>query len=59
MEQKLKTKEIKDPTKDEQLAKDIHFAVEIESTFKLFSYRIIDPEQFKNRIDELSQFRKS
>ena len=58
MEQKLKEKEIKDPSKDEQLAKDIHFAVELESTFKLFSYRIIDAEQFKSRINELSQFRE-
>jgi hypothetical protein len=55
----LKTKELKDPSKDEQLAKDIHFAVEINSTFKLFSYRIIDAEQFKARLNELSQFRKA
>ncbi|AXL15468.1 hypothetical protein [Microviridae sp.] len=59
MEQKVEETEIKDKSKDEQLAKDIHFAVEVESTFKLFSYRIIDQEQFKSRIDELSEFRKS
>jgi hypothetical protein len=30
--------------------------VEVESNFKLFSYRIIDQETFISRIDELLNF---
>ena len=39
--------------RDTQLANHIHFAVEMESTFKLYSYRIISHEQFQDRIQEL------
>lgn len=45
--------------KDEKLSKAITLAVEMESSFKLFSYRIIDPQVFISRVDELLNFYKS
>jgi hypothetical protein len=38
------------------LTNAIHFAIEIESNFKLYSYRIIDTENFIARTNELIQF---
>jgi hypothetical protein len=42
--------------KETQLSGAIGFSVEVESNFKLFSYRIIDQETFISRIDELLNF---
>ena len=44
---------------DKQLAKlsaAIGVAVEMESNFKLFSYRIIDQETYISKVDELISF---
>lgn len=40
---------------ESKLSASIMHAVEIESSFKLYSYRIITPEQYVNRIQELNQ----
>lgn len=52
-----------DKTKKEQfekkLSKGIALSVEIESNFKLLSYRIINQEIFLSKIDELVKFYKS
>lgn len=45
--------------KNAKLSKGIAISVEIESNFKLFSYRIIDQEVFVSKIDELINFYKS
>ncbi len=42
--------------KQTQISGAIGLSVEMESNFKLFSYRIIDQEVFISRIDELVQF---
>lgn len=39
-----------------QLSGAIGLSVEVESNFKLFSYRIIDQTTFISRIDELVEF---
>jgi len=46
---------------DEQkkLSKAIALSVEIESNFKLLSYRIINQEVFVSKVDELIKFYKS
>lgn len=44
---------------DKQMAKlsaAIGVAVEMESNFKLFSYRIIDQETYISKVDELVEF---
>lgn len=44
---------------EQQLAKlsaAIGVAVEMESNFKLFSYRIIDQETYISKVDELVEF---
>lgn len=45
--------------KNNKLSKAIAISVEMESNFKLFSYRIIDQEVFISKIDELLNFYKS
>ena len=53
----LKTeKEIKND--DRKLSAGILLAVELESNFKLFSYRCIDKQNFLDRIDGLIQIYK-
>jgi len=45
--------------KNAKLSKGIAISVEMESNFKLFSYRIIDQEVFLSKVDELINFYKS
>lgn len=40
---------------NKQLSACIMHAIECETAFKLYSYRVIDPEQFALRILELSK----
>lgn len=42
-----------------KLSKAIALSVEMESNFKLLSYRIINQEVFVSKIDELVKFYKS
>lgn len=42
-----------------KLSKAIGMAIEMESNFKLYSYRIVEPEVFLSRIDELVNFYKN
>lgn len=35
------------------LANDIMLTIELESNFKLFSYRVVTPEVFRSKIGEL------
>lgn len=49
---KLQTKNEK-VQEGKQLSAGILLAVELESNFKLYSYRCIEPENFLQRIDEL------
>ncbi len=49
---KLQTKEQQD-TQGKQLSAGILLAVELESNFKLYSYRCIEPENYLERIDQL------
>lgn len=49
---KLKTEKQK-VQQGKQLSAGILLAVELESNFKLFSYRCIEPENYLQRIDEL------
>lgn len=44
---------------ERKLSKGIALSVEIESNFKLLSYRIINQEVFLSKIDELVEFYKS
>lgn len=44
---------------EKKLSKGIAISVEIESNFKLLSYRIINQEVFLSKIDELVKFYKS
>jgi len=45
--------------KNRKLSKGIALSVEVESNFKLLSYRIIDQEVFLSKIDEIVEFYKS
>lgn len=45
--------------KNKKLSKGIAISVEMESNFKLFSYRIIDQEVFLSKVDELINFYKA
>ncbi len=45
--------------KNTKLSKGIAISVEMESNFKLFSYRIIDQEVFLSKVDELIKFYKT
>lgn len=67
METKVKTMDGKNVLSDDkkklddeqkQLSKAIAISVEIESNFKLLSYRIIDQKVFVSKIDELIEFYK-
>lgn len=49
---KLQTKAQKTEN-GKQLSAGILLAVELESNFKLYSYRCIEPENYLERIDEL------
>jgi hypothetical protein len=49
---KLKTEKTK-VQEGKQLSAGILLAVELESNFKLYSYRCIEPENFLQRIDQL------
>lgn len=54
---KPETKQIPSKAKsDHQLSVAIMHAIEIESNFKLYTYRIISPEQYVTRTKELIQF---
>jgi hypothetical protein len=46
----------KQDEKNRKLSKGIALSVEIESNFKLLSYRIIEQEIFLSKIDELVEF---
>ena len=54
-----KTKNLKS-TKDQerQLSANIMFALEIKQAFEMYSYRIISPEDFIDRITDLIDFQK-
>ncbi len=54
---KLKTEEQKKQD-GQQLSAGILLAVELESNFKLYSYRCIEPENFLERIDNLIKIYK-
>jgi hypothetical protein len=54
----LKTKE-QEIANGKELSSAVHFACEIESNFKLYSYRIIDTENFIQRTNELIRFLES
>ena len=41
------------------LSENIQLAVEIASSFQLFSYRVINPDTFNTRINDLIAFRES
>lgn len=43
-------------SKDKKLSKAIMHALEVKQAFELFSYRIIEPEDFIKRIEETSEF---
>lgn len=45
--------EVKRRKDNELLGAFIMFSIDIESNFKLYSYRVIPPEIFKERVDEL------
>ena len=44
---------------EKKLSKAIMLAVELEGTFKLYSYRIITPDQYQERVNDLVNFYKS
>ena len=46
----------KEKAQEKKLSKGIALSVEIESNFKLLSYRIINQEVFISKIDELVNF---
>tara|TARA_B110000879_G_C11170990_1_gene513567 strand:- start:1437 stop:1643 length:207 start_codon:yes stop_codon:yes gene_type:complete len=49
---KLQTKD-QETENGKQLSAGILLAVELESNFKLYSYRCIEPENYLERIDQL------
>jgi hypothetical protein len=49
----------KQEAQERKLSKGIALSVEIESNFKLLSYRIINQEVFISKIDELVDFYKA
>jgi len=56
MYEQQKVKELKAPKMsdtDKKLSGSIMHAIEIDSAFKLYSFRIISPEQYISRIAEL------
>ena len=57
MEKTTKTPKLTD--KEAQLSASIMHAVEIDSSFKLYSFRVISEEQFINRVLELTQIYKT
>ena len=48
-----------DQERDTKLSKAIMLAIELDSSFKLYSFRIISPEQYQERVNELVSFYKS
>lgn len=45
-----------DKEQQHELSKAIMLSLEVEQAFKMYSYRIIGPEDFKARIKELTEF---
>jgi hypothetical protein len=43
---------------DRELSKAIIVSLDIEQNFKLYSYRIISPDEFIRRVSELTDFYK-
>lgn len=54
-----KTKQIDPNLLDRNLSAAISLAIELDGSFRLYSYRVITPEQFISRAEELISFHKS
>ena len=44
---------------EQKLSSAIMLAVEIKSAFEMYAYRVISPESFQERLQELTEFYKS